>query len=159
MCADIYDPGTITAQVRCDWRPTVYVDGDLKDIRESEYWSAQASEDTELLAVKCFNGDNFGGLMVSVGNVLISGSTWKCSKQNVTNWYKLGFDDSLWTNAYVIGNNGEVPGIGVDTRFSEYVQWIWADENANREDTTIYCRGRTGMNLSLICIIRYWGIC
>lgn len=131
------------ARVTCDDRPTVYADGVYVGRNEDDFhWSGELADDITLLAVQCTNNEKIGGFLASVGDVLISDSTWKCSDTLVDNWYGMDFDDDDWSNAYVLSD-----ALFYDFRdelgFEDYVQWLWYNEN-NHEVTTVYCRGRTG---------------
>lgn len=95
-----YIPGTITANVSCNDRPTVYDDGvKIGENTGGRWCSGAVDDDTKLLAIKCTNYEGFGGLLVPVTNVLLSDSTWRCSKDEVDDWYQSDFNDSLWNPA------------------------------------------------------------
>lgn len=140
---ELFFAGSIHASVNCDDRPAVYADGRLEgENTKDRTWSGHLADDTILLAVKCQNTGGFGGFLASLGAVLISDSSWKCSDTFIENWYGMDFDDSHWSNAHILGNNsGNFKGN--IAKFEEKVQWIWYDEN-NKQNTTVYCRGRTG---------------
>ena len=122
-----------------------------------EDWSGKISNDTHLIAVACANTLGPGGLLVSIGNLLVSNAKWKCSRtaKNAVDWYKVNFNDSAWNNAFKILDTG-ISSWGQisswsQTGFSIPAQWIWADENwktaTGEVHETIYCRRKTGKNV------------
>ena len=148
-----------TLRVRCDDVAEVYLNGILVgNTRNMEdIWIERMSNDTHLIAVSCTNGYRSGGLLMSVENVLVSNTKWKCSKnvENVADWYKAEFNDSAWGEAFKIADNDgsiwqkEPSWKQVDFPIS--AQWIWADENWELPDgaapETIYCRRKTGKSI------------
>ncbi len=144
--------GTITAIVFCDDISTVYGNGRHEGGQSgSPYmhlWSGHHDYPVKLLAIRCQNTGGFGGLLVSVGDDLVSDTSWRCSKSSSDisgkKWYSNDFDDtrSSWRPAHALGyNNGELRTIESD--FKEYAQWIWYD-SSNTHSETIYCRGWKG---------------
>ena len=131
----------------------MYVDGVLtpgRSVRYSDFIRVEdVREDFQLLAVKCYNVKRFGAILVSVGDVLISGSNWKCSKNNIQiageEWYKKDFNDSSWSDAHVLGNNDDsYQRKEKVTQIKNYAQWIWFDGTNEDDEETVYCRGRPG---------------
>ena len=143
--------------MQCDEKAVVYVNGVLVGRTETrtEVWRGKVSNDTQLIAVRCENTGGPGGLLVSMGDFLVSNTKWKCSKKvdMDRDWYKVNFNDSAWNNSYKIGNNDGSLWTTVTSwkqvRFPASAQWIWADEQwkelpVESETETIYCRRRTG---------------
>lgn len=108
------------------------------------------SPDNRLISILANDASNTcGGILASVtGDYLVSDASWKCSTENPPGWYSLGFDDSSWSDAYVIGRNGEVTTpnhcniLTEIPSISSNASWIWTASiaNAPKYDTTIFCR-------------------
>lgn len=90
------------------------------------------------------------GILASVtGDYLVTDASWKCSAQNFPGWYVLGFDDSSWSDAYVIGKNGDVTAPSECSILTEIpsispnASWIWTASMANAPayDPLVFCRG------------------
>ena len=67
---------------------------------------------------------------------LVTDGTWKCSSAPQTGWATVGFDDSSWPTASVVGPNGMSPW-GFVTKISSVAKWIW---NSDGTSTNSYCR-------------------
>jgi hypothetical protein len=91
------------------------------------------------------------GLLVAtvdhpLGYTFVSDDTnWVCSASAPTGWERLGFDDSLWTPAFQVGQNqGVTPGCpwipinGIPSN----AFWIWTPAHTDG-DMVVSCRGYT----------------
>ena len=147
--------------MRCDDGALVYVDGVLVGSTEEqdEVWRGEVSSDAQLIAVLCANTGGAGGLLVSMGDFLVSNTKWKCSKnvEKDGGWYRVNFNDSAWNSAYKIGDNDgslwKTLPAWKQTSFPASAQWIWTDDQWEKlpaESATdfIYCRRRTGKTCS-----------
>ena len=56
-------------------------------------------------------------------------SSWKYSKIEITGWNTPGIDDSTWSNAVEIGNNGISPWSNV--YLGTTAKWIWTSDSFN----------------------------
>lgn len=91
------------------------------------------------------------GILASVTNdFLVTNGNWKCSgPPSIAGWNTLGFDDSQWAAAYVIGPNGNVispelcAGLAGVPSISANAYWIWTASISDGApfDSPIYCRG------------------
>ena len=93
------------------------------------------------VAISCGDdGISSVGVLASVDDVHITGAAWKCTSQYFYKWESADFDDSSWSGAAVIGNNGMVPW-GSRPSISANAKWIWTSKNVNPgADTLVYCR-------------------
>ena len=108
--------------------------------------SVTLPRNTSVIAIE---GINFGGVPApscgnpagiiasSTGGFLRTDSRWKCSATLFDSWSSVGFDDSKWSAASVIGPHGigpwhDIPGM------SPGAFWIW-DGNPILGPST-YCR-------------------
>ena len=122
-----------------------------------EVWTGHISNDIHLIAVACENILGPGGLLVSMGNLLVSNTKWKCSgtAENAVGWYKVNFNDSAWDDSLIIVGNGvnswQDVWVWYQADFPISAKWIWANQNWKVEDhvmsETIYCRRKTGKNV------------
>ena len=100
-------------------------------------WSFQISSNATLIAVKCVQFGNKGGILGSLSSGLVTDEAWKCTGRFHSNWMELSYDDSSWLHAKTHGYNsahawGKVPGI------ADNANWIWTADNKN--DDVVYCR-------------------
>ena len=112
-------------------------------------WSGQVEDEVRLLAVRCDGHGGLSGILVSVGDVLISDSSWKCSRNNKLmagkEWYETDFDDSSWSDAHVLGEHESRHRNEVFSMV-HYASWIWHDSSNRTSNGAVFCRGRTGIN-------------
>jgi hypothetical protein len=67
---------------------------------------------------------------------IVTDSSWKLSKLSIPDWNLLGFDDSGWSSAKVIGSRGISPwkNFGTLINISNSAKWIWnSTTNPSRE--------------------------
>ena len=82
------------------------------------------------------------GMLASVSDdILLTDSSWKCTKTLYTNWTSNTYNDSAWPGAYVIGLNGLSPW-GVRPGISIRASWIYTANygQTNAANSPVYCR-------------------
>lgn len=132
----------------------MYVDGVLRNLTYGSNWTApdavNLSPTSRLIGVVAVDlTTTCAGVLASVtGDYLVSDANWKCQIGAPPGWYSLGFDDSIWNNAHVIGNNNNVTSpeectilTGIPS-ISPDASWIWTPsiQNTPYYDQIIYCR-------------------
>src|SRR6218665_1263233 len=147
----------------------LYVDGLRINLTFGNNWTVadeiELSNVNRLISVYAVDlTSTCAGILASVtDDYLVTDSKWKCTTITTPQWYSLGFDDTDWVEAYVIGPNGnvswpepckvlkEIPAI------SQNAYWIWTSTilNAPYYDPVIYCRAylRKFSTLKLFIII------
>ena len=68
----------------------------------------------------------------------VTDATWKCHNTHVQDWSSVGFDDTTWSEAFVIGKNGGTPW-GAVAGISSYADWVWTP-NWQGGDPNVWCR-------------------
>lgn len=107
--------------------------------------SVLLSLDSRLVAVMAVSStDNCSAFVASVtDDYLVTNSTWKCSSYGDHGWQYLGFDDSSWKSASILGGNGfnpSCPNLGSITQISGSAFWIWS-RSAPEARGAVFCRG------------------
>ena len=124
---------------------------------DEQVWSGKISSDAHLIAVSCENIGGPGGLLVSMEDLLVSNTKWKCSRtaENPRDWYKVDFNDNTWISSHKIGDNDgslwQIFPSWKQVDFSIAAQWIWVDERWREvpdgsSTDMIYCRRKIGKN-------------
>ena len=96
-------------------------------------------DNTKLIAVKAVDYNNYAGFIGSLSNGVVTDGSWKCTRDLVTDWEKLNFDDSKWSAPTTTRANGDPQARGV----ASSAKWIWAGAY-NDAKTTVYCRKSFG---------------
>ena len=104
-------------------------------------------DNTKLIAVKAVDYNNYAGFIGSFSNGAVTDGSWKCSRDLVTDWQKLNFDDSKWSAPTATRDNGDLSAKDI----AKSAKWIWAGAY-NDAKTTVYCRKRLGE----LCIPNYY---
>ena len=137
-------PGNmVVLKATCDNAMAAYVDGVYKYAANLDIYNVQSTvvipNKFEVIAIKCVDTGGGEGLLASAENylgelVLLSDTTWKCSKVFEQGWEQKDFNASSenWKNAIDIG----AKSWSVKGQISPYASWIWTEERVN----TIYCR-------------------
>ncbi|KAL5259990.1 hypothetical protein ACHWQZ_G010191 [Mnemiopsis leidyi] len=137
-------PGNmVVLKATCDNAMAAYVDGVYKYAANLDMYNVQSTvvipNKFEVIAIKCVDTGGGEGLLASAENylgelVLLSDTTWKCSKVFEQGWEQKDFNASSenWKNAIDIG----AKSWSVKGQISPYASWIWTEERVN----TIYCR-------------------
>ena len=135
FCCDVFGiddvkviAGGWPVRILADSKFTLYADG--KEIGSGEYnemkeiYRYRVDPSSKIFAVKVDSkGKNKGGFIASIGDSIVSSSTWKCKPtldgEDVKALVEPKMDDSNWEKAVEIGTNegegaipwGTVPGI------------------------------------------------
>ena len=94
------------------------------------------------IAVEGADAGVVAGMLASVtGDILLTNSSWKCTKIWYTNWMSTTYNDAAWPGAYVIGLNGVSPW-GVRPGISTNASWIYTRNwgKTTAADSPVYCR-------------------
>eukprot|EP00091_Calanus_sinicus_P001382 TRINITY_DN1136_c0_g1_i5.p1 TRINITY_DN1136_c0_g1~~TRINITY_DN1136_c0_g1_i5.p1 ORF type:complete len:243 (-),score=70.14 TRINITY_DN1136_c0_g1_i5:111-794(-) len=127
----------------CDNKMVLYVDG-IQVVSENDNdWRKTSSillpAGTRSVALSCQDVGQQEGFIASTGDGEITDSSWKCSSEvPPSGWELADYDDTMWTDAEVLGPHGMNPW-GMRPVISELAKWIWAP-GLPRGDTTVYCR-------------------
>ena len=105
---------------------------------------------TRLIAVKAVDFNNYAGFIGSSSNGIVTDSSWKCTRDLVTDWEKLNFDDSKWSAPTATRSNGDPLVKDVASN----AKWLWSGAY-NDAKTTVYCRKRLGKFCILITTLDY----
>ena len=74
----------------------------------------------------------------STSTNFVSHTHWLCSTEEEDLWYTSRFDDSSWSNAYVIWNHAAYTDGTLDS-FDNRTRLLW---HYDLQSDTIFCRGR-----------------
>lgn len=133
-----------------------YVDGRQIPLQNGTDWQKADSfpvrSTSRLIALMAIQLDGpCPGILASVtdslGDYVLTSTTWKCSPTAPVGWAKLGYDDTTWAAARIIHKNQnytnetqceddffEISSISSDA------YWIWTNNTAG-QDVVAYCRG------------------
>ena len=142
--------------VRCNDQATVYIDGKLMGttIEKTEIWTGDVPNNASTVAIKCENTADYGGLIASFSNGLITDGDWKCAK-DVTgmSWIEISYDDSHWPGAEVLHSvYRQDLYTGFTPNFPDYIPWIWMDDFSPAKTGAIFCRRQLGRLLYLTTV-------
>ena len=131
----------------CDDISTIFVDGEQKNVPETEAWNKMAtlkiSNTTKTIGVQCHNTIGQYGVMAQVteesGEVFaVTDESWQCSNIPEDGWSTIEFNGT-WTDAQITFNQQDF----LCTRWGDWAfnspdrKIIWTNSSA---DTTVYCR-------------------
>ena len=158
FCCDVFGiddvkviAGGWPVRILADSKFTLYADG--KEIGSGEYnelkeiYRYRVDPSSKIFAVKVDSkGKNKGGFIASIGDSIVSSSTWKCKPtldgEDVKALVEPKMDDSNWEKAVEIGTNegegaipwGTVPGI------ASKAFWIYTHDGYMNKPSSATCR-------------------
>jgi hypothetical protein len=138
-------------RILADSNFTLFADG--KEIGSGVYnemkeiYRYRVDPESQIFAVKVDGrGDNRAGFIASIGDGIVSSSTWKCKQKyiqdNVTQLVQPLVDDSNWGNAVEIGTNegeGTVPW-GLVPGMASKAFWIYTHGGYMKDKSSAICR-------------------
>jgi hypothetical protein len=121
----------------------LYVDGNQVNSKNDNEWKKTSSfilpAETRSIALSCQDVGAQEGFIASTDDGEITDSSWKCSAEvPASGWELPDYDDTMWTDADVIGPHGMRPW-GMRPGISGEAMWIWAP-GLPRGDATVYFR-------------------
>ena len=134
----------------------LFIDGTKTDLIHATNWTipdeVTLSPLSRLIGITAMDGtETCAGIIASVtGDYLVTdGINWRCSYIPDPHWFLLGWDDSVWDIAYVVGPNHNVtwpPACQILTGISSIspaANWIWTNTIPDTPyyHQRIYCRG------------------
>lgn len=133
--------------ISVDNKEEVYFNGEL--LGSSTQWtngsrySVDLKPGTNVLAVKAEDESGIAALLaeINIGELVeVSGSHWRVSTQEYSDWLSADYDDSDWAFASNYGSYGINPWGRRIAGFSPTspAQWIWSADNEG--DNTVYFR-------------------
>ena len=130
--------------ITCDNDYKLYFDGvEQTNVPNHANWGSTDTVDlpasTRVIAVEGINSaPGYAGILASTTDgVILTNSAWRCSNILSVSWADVDFDDSSWTPAVDIGQNGVSPW-GPVSSIKSNAMWIWNNQQVT--DLTIYCR-------------------
>ncbi|XP_032241628.2 uncharacterized protein LOC116620137 [Nematostella vectensis] len=129
--------------ISCSQAVLIYVDD--KQVGKSTTWCNRKitqfiiPEDSRMVALE---GVDFGrlqpGIIASLGNQIVTDSSWKCSVHPTSGWTSWGFNDALWPAASVYWNlSNPIELLPVKEGLTDKAEWIWTADTNSRH---VYCR-------------------
>lgn len=134
----------------------LYIDGNKKNLTYKSNWTKPdeivVSPLDRLICVMAIDStETCAGVIGSVTDdyLVTDDINWKCDYIPDPMWYLLGYDDSLWPPAYIVGPNHNVTWpeaceilTGIPS-ISPNAYWIWTDTIVDTPyyHHTVYCRG------------------
>ena len=130
--------------ITCDNDYKLYFDGvEQTNVPNHANWGRHghgrsSSKHTSDRCGRINTAPGFAGILASTTDgVILTNSTWRCSNISSVSWADVDFDDSSWTPAVDIGQNGVGPW-GPVSSINGNAMWIW--NNRQFTDLTIHCR-------------------
>lgn len=132
----------------------LYLDGVKQELNYQVNWTMadtiEMSYVSRLISIMAVDStETCAGLLGSAtDDYLVTGANWKCIAGAPPHWFALGFNDTDWKPAYIIGPNDNVTWpeectilTGIPT-ISPNAYWIWTDsiQNPPYYAQSIYCR-------------------
>ena len=155
---DFCSIGALKIKMRCQRSGTIYIDGNqvgtTSKARRAGHGRSLQMPGPLLFTVAI----TFIGIFASIAsfsNDLKTDNAWRCSHDNVDEWYDENSDDSDWDRAYVLYENDGSGGWLTENRIPDYAKWIWASNIFQADKRTLHSYGRwklselTAFDLSL----------
>ncbi|XP_050409794.1 uncharacterized protein LOC126824581 [Patella vulgata] len=128
----------ISGNATCDNQMLFYADG-VQYAESVNWWESSPiniPDNTTVVAIKCQDTGDAGGIKAALDNGIKTDVSWKCSDTFEAGWNQIGFDDSAWSVAVVPVND---PWNSKPASLVGKADWIWILQTTG-QTMVVYCR-------------------